>query len=560
MPAPPGLRRLARATVAVLALGLVATACADTGDSASGSGAARDTIVVVTGDQASNVVRDYGFTNGTDNQEVTNSIHAQLIRKPYIAEEGANVQVQDLYHFEPFLAQSYDVSPDGKVFTFHLRQGLKSQQGNELTSDDVVWSFKRKFSSKGGGMPGYYAPMLTDIDKQVVAVDKYTVTFTIDQPGYGFTLLGNLAENIGSIYDSTYLRQHATADDPYAIQWGVSSMMNGNSGFGPYMLQSVTPNQEIVMTANPNYVFGPLPITTMIRRVVPDAATRANMLVRGDADVALDLRPSDQADLASDEDVFTPTASSNLYHSITLNTKQAPFDNRTVRQALAYAVPYDQIVKDVYHGRAYAYQHLLDDKQPYYDESTLPKYTYDPAKAKALLAQAGITTPVSFTLTVSNASPSVQDSAVVLASAAKDAGFDVKINQVPAAQLFSDGLAGRLQANMGTGSAVTMSPPYELQLVTQPGGGSNLSFWSGPDYDAFARVMKQGLASTDAIGPEAGPLWSKAEGMLVDSAANIFVARVMSPHSMRADVHGYAQRTDRRIDYAAITAGGEQSS
>jgi peptide/nickel transport system substrate-binding protein len=559
MSAPPGLRRLARAAVAVLALGLLATACADTGDT-SAADATKDTIVVVTGDQASNVVRDYGYTAGTDNQEVTNSLHAQLIRKPYIDEQGANVKVQDLYHFEPFLAQSYDVSADGKVFTFHLRQGLKSQQGNELTADDVVWSFKRKFSSKGGGMPGYYAPMLTDIDKQVTAVDKYTATFTIDQPGYGFTLLGNLAENIGSIYDSTYLKQHATADDPYAINWGVQSMMNGNVGFGPYMIKSVTPNQEIVMEANPNYVFGPLPIKTMIRRVVPDAATRSNMLVRGDADVALDLRPSDQADLASNPDVFTPTATSNLYHSITLNTKQAPFDNKLVRQALAYAVPYDQIVKDVYHGRAYAYQHLLDDKQPYYDSADVPKYTTDPAKAKALLAQAGVTTPVSFTLTVSNASPSVQDTAVVMAAALKDAGFDMKINQVPAAQSFSDALAGRLQATMGTGSAVTMSPPYELNLVTQPGGGSNTSFWSGPDYDAFAQVMKQGLASTDAIGPESGPLWSKAEGMLVDSAANIFVARVMSPYSMRNDVHGYAQRTDRRIDYAAVTVGGGSNS
>ncbi|GAA4545926.1 ABC transporter substrate-binding protein [Pseudonocardia xishanensis] len=560
MSAPPRLgRRLARTVVSVVALSLLAAGCADSGGSGSG-GAAKDTVVVVTGDQASNVVRDYGFTNGTDNQEVTNSIHAQLIRKPYIAEQGANVQVQDLYHFEPFLAQSYDVSQDGKVFTFHLRQGLKSQQGNELTSADVVWSFERKFSSKGGGMPGYYAPMLTDVDKQVVAVDKYTVTFTIDQPGYGFTLLGNLAENIGSIYDSTYLTQHASADDPYAINWGVSSMLNGNSGFGPYMLQSITPNQEIVMVANPNYVFGPLPIKTMIRRVVPDAATRANMLVQGDADVALDLRPTDQADLASNPDIFTPTATSNLYQSITLNTRRAPFDNVLVRRALAYAVPYDRIIDDVYKGRAYAYQHLLDDKQPYYDGSKLPKYTYDPAKAKDLLAQAGITTPVAFTMTVSNASPSVQDSVVVLAAAAKDAGFDITINQVPAAQLFSDGLAGRLQASMSTGSAVTMSPPYELNLLTQVGGGSNTSFWSGPDYDAFAAVMKQGLASTDAIGPEAGPLWSQAETMLVNSGANIFLARVMSPYSMRADVHGYAQRTDRRIDYSAVSIGGEANS
>lgn len=558
-PRPGRLRRLTRVVVATLALGLVAAGCADSGG-ASADGATRDTVVVVSADQASNVVRDYAFTAGTDNQEVTNSLHAQLIRKPYVDEEGANVQVQDLYHFEPFLAESYDTSADGKVFTFHLRQGLLSQQGNELTSADVVWSFQRKFATKGGGMAGYYAPMLTDVDRQIQAVDKYTVTFTIDQPGYGFTLLGNLAENIGSIYDSTYLEQHATAEDPYAVAWGVSDMLNGNVGFGPYMLQSVTPDQEIVMVANPNYVFGPLPIQTIIRRVVPDAATRANMLSTGDADVALDLRPADQADMASNPDVFTPTATSNLYHSLTMNTTVAPFDKPEVRQALAYAIPYDRIVDDVYKGRAYPYEHLLDDKAPYYDASQLPAYSYDPEKAKALLAQAGLTAPVAFTLTVSNATPSIQDTAVVFAAAAKEAGFDVTISELPAAQVTTDGLAGKLQASMGTGSAVTMSPPYQLSLITNPGGGSNTAFWSGPTYDAFAAVLKQGLASTDAIGPESGPLWSKAEGMMLRDGGTLFIARVMSPYSMRSDVHGYAQRTDRRIDYSVVTAGGEQTS
>ncbi|MCF7548394.1 ABC transporter substrate-binding protein [Pseudonocardia sp. WMMC193] len=558
MPTPPGARRrtsaLVRAVVSVLTLGLLVSACADTGGAASDAGP-RDTVVVVTADQASNVVRDFGFTNGQDNQEVTNSLHAQLIRKPYIDEQGANVKVQDLYTFEPLLAESYDVSPDGKVFTFHLRHGLLSQQGNELTSEDVLWSFQRKFATKGGGMPGYYAPMLTDLGRQLQAVDRYTVTFTIDQPGYGFTLLGNLAENIGSIYDSTYLRRHATPEDPYAVQWGVSDMLNGNVGFGPYMLQSVTPNQEIVMVANPNYVFGPLPIQTIIRRVVPDAATRANMVANGDADIALDLRPADQADLASNPDVFTPKATSNLYQSLTMNTTKAPFDKQEVRQALAYAIPYDQIVDEVYRGRAYSYRHLLDDKAPYYDGSQLPDYTFDPAKAKELLAAAGVTAPVPFTLTVSNATPSVQDSAVLFAAAAKEAGFEVTINEVPAAQMSSDGLAGKLQASMATGSAVTMSPPYQLQLVTQPGGGANTSFWSGPTYDAFASVLKQGLAGEDAIGPVSGPLWSEAEAMMLRDGGTLFLARVMSPYSMRADVKGYAQRTDRRIDYSVLTAG-----
>lgn len=562
----PLIRRLAVvlvATITVSACGssgsgssdAVSPVAGESGESGAPS-AARDTIVVVTPDQASNLVRDFGYTAGSDNQEVTNSLHAQLIRKPYVEEEGANVLAQDLYSFEPFLAESYEVSDDGLVYTFTLKKGVLSQQGNELTTDDVIFSFKRKLDTPGGGMAGLYAPMLTDVDKQFAKIDDHTFTITIEQAGYGFTLLGNLAENVGSIYDSTYLLENATPDDPYAVAWGVEDMLRSNFGFGAYMIDSVTKEQEIVMVANPNFVDGDLAIKTIIRRTVPEAATRANMLAAGDADVAMELRPSDQADLESNPDVFTPVATSNLYQSITLNNKVAPFDNIKVRQALAYAVDYQAIVDDIFSGRAYLYTHMLDDKAENYDGSGLPPYAFDPEKSKALLAEAGYPEGVSFTLSVSSAMASMQDSSVLLAAAAKEAGFDIEISQLPAAQLFNDGLEGKLQASMGTGSAVTMSPPYQLSLITLPGSGTNQQFWEGPTYDAFAATMEEGQAEIDAIGPEAYAKWNEAEAMMAENAGVLFVSRIMSPYSMRSDVTGYAQRTDRRIDYSVMSAGG----
>lgn len=548
------LRPLLTAGVVLLLSATALTACGEGGDGSTSAGP-RDSIVVVTADQASNLVRDFGYTAGSDNQEVTNSLGAQLLRKPYVEEKGANVLVQDLYTFDPFLAESYDVSDDGLVYTFHLKHGVLSQQGNELTADDVVWSFHRKFDTPGGGMAGYYAPAITDVSKQIIAVDDYTVTFTIPKAGLGFTLLGNLAENIGTIYDSDYLEEHGTKADPYAVEWGVSDMLNANIGYGPYMIDSYTPDQEIVLKANPNYVDGEPAIKTIVRRVVPEAATRANMLASGDADIATDLRPSDQADLEDNPGVFTPVATSNLYQSISLNSTKAPFDDLLVRQAFNYAVPYKDIIDDVFHGRAYLYQHLLDDKAPYYDDSNLPDYAYDPEKAKELLAEAGVTEPVEFTLTVSNVVPAVQDSAVVIAAAAKKAGFDVKISEAPAAQVFTDGAEGKLQASMSQGTAVTMSPPYQLELVTNPGGSSNTVFWEGPSFDEFSAVMEEGYAAGDTIGPKAGPKWSEAEGLMLENAGHIFIGRVMSPYSMRSDIVGYTQRTDRRIDYSVMTAG-----
>jgi peptide/nickel transport system substrate-binding protein len=547
--------------VSALALTGLLTACGGGSSSAKNAstgstGAVRDSLIILTPDQATNVVRDYGYTAGTDNQDVTNNLHAQLIKNPYITEKGSNADIQDVYSFKPYLASGYDVSADGLTITFHLNKGVISHQGNELTSADVVWSFARKFATPGGGMAGYYKPMLTDPATQIVAVDPYTVTIKVAKASYVLTLLGNMANNIGSIYDSTYLKLQATPADPYAVAWGVADIMRGNVGFGAYELSSVTAGQEIVMTSNEKFVLGAPKIKKQIRRVVADAATRASILKSGDADIALALRPADQVTMLKNTALFIPTTTTNFYMLASLNTKLAPFDNELVRQAFAYAIPYDQINQDVFFGRAYAYTHMLDDKAPHYDASKLPAYKFDVTKAKALLKQAGMPDGFAFTLTVNNSIPSIQDTAIQIQSYAKQAGIIVTIAQEPAAQLNTDSLAGKLQASLSQGSSVTMSPPYELQLLTQPGGGSNSAHWQDDaDSTKFQQLVASGLDAGDANGAPAAALWSQAETLMMTAAPYVFINRVRSAVGMKSDIKGFVQRTDFRVDYSNLSIG-----
>lgn len=540
-----------RWTVPLLVGALALSACSDGGGSQASASTSGE-IVVVTPDQASNVVRDYGYTAGTDNQDVTNNMHAQLIRKPYVEEDGSDALVQDYYNFEPYLADSYEVSPDQLVYTFHLRQGVMSEHGNELDADDVLWSFERKFATPGGGMAGYFKPMLVDPATQLKKIDPYTVSFTVEKAGYGLTLLANLAENIGSIYDSNYLIENSTPEDPYAVAWGAADMMRGNFGYGAYMLESVTPGQEIVMRANPNFVLGEPEIKRMIRRVVADPATRANMVTRGDADVALALRSSDQATLESNDAVTVPTTTSNQYLLFSMNTTTAPFADARVRQAMAYAIPYDKIMSDVFFGRAYKYNHVLDDKAPNWDGSDLPKFDSDPERAKSLLAEAGLPDGLAFTLSVNNQLPAAQDTAIQIQSFAAEAGIDVTIAELPAAQLNADTLDGKVQASLSIGASVTMTPPYSLQLLTQPGGGSNVALWNDPE---FLGMVQQGLDAGDALSPEAGVFWNEAELRMTEQAPYIFIARVRPSVALKAGIDGFVQRTDFRIDYSNLTLG-----
>jgi len=151
---------------------------------------------------------------------------------------------------------------------------------------------------------------------------------------------------------------------------------------------------------------------------------------------------------------------------------------------------------------------------------------------------------------VNNGVPSVQDTAIQIQSAAAEAGITVTIAELPAAQVNQDALDGKLDAALSQGSSVTMTPPYSLQLLTQPGGGSNIALWDDPE---FSGLVAQGLDAGDALSPEAGEFWSAAELRMVTQAPYVMIARIRPAQALAADIEGFAQRTDFRIDYSHLT-------
>ena len=234
---------------------------------------------------------------GYENMEFNNNVHAGLIRNPYVTStRDARALTQNNYAFEGVLAESYTVSDDGREYTFHLRKGVLSQQGNPFSAEDVLWSYQRKFNSTSI-TPFVSAPAITDPAKQFKAVDDYTVRITVDRQSDGFTLLALLANVTAEIYDSAYLKKNATKSDPYGLS---VSNTKANFGFGAYMLDSYTPGQQLILTANPHYALGEPKIKKVIQRVVADAGTRAEILQQGAVDIAVQLRPEDVVSFASD--------------------------------------------------------------------------------------------------------------------------------------------------------------------------------------------------------------------------------------------------------------------
>lgn len=536
----------------VLVASVVALAACGSSDTSSssggGGGSAKDTLVIVAPD--SNWT--WAFDNGFGGIEPSiQTVGATLIRKPYVDTGEPGFLAQDVNNYEPYLATSYDVSPDGLTYTFHLSNAV-SAQGNELTADDVLWSWERRFATKTSISPSIQNPQITSMD-QFTKVDDKTVAISIAQPGYGATLLALLADLTSWIYDSTYLKAHATSDDSYAVKF---SAENPNYGFGPYEVTDYKPGTSATLEARDDFVLGAPKIKKVLLKVVPDAGTRANLLRSGDADVAEALSFADLEELDTEDGTKVMKVDNpNAYIMMPLLANKAPFDDTLVRQAFAYAIPYDDIIKNVYHGFAVRNgPSFLRTDHPGYDGEGFTDFTYAPDKAKELLAQAGASAPVSFELTVSAAEPDMQEAAVQIQTAAKAAGFNVQIKQVPASAFGEGRTAHSFQAFLLKDYAITLTPSYELNVYTAKEAdgapaGNNLGAWLNDDFDAAKAV---GDALPDAYTAEAGKAWNAAEQVFINEAPIPMIAQIQPNFAMRDDVEGATWRSDQYLDFSLL--------
>jgi peptide/nickel transport system substrate-binding protein len=140
----------------------------------------------------------------------------------------------------------------------------------------------------------------------------------------------------------------------------------------------------------------------------------------------------------------------------------------------------------------------------------------------------------------------MKEVAIQIQTFAKQAGFDITINQVPAAAMGTGRDTHAFQAFITLDSSFVLTPSYELAVYTSPTGGNNIADWVDPK---FQGALAAGNAAADPFSPEAGKLWNAAERMLVNEAPILFVAQLQPAVAMRSDVQGYAWRSDRVIDF-----------
>jgi len=326
-------------------------------------------------------------------------------------------------------AESYEVSADGTVYTFHLRKDAKFADGTPITANDYAYTLKRALEGPGyiTLLTGFMA--VTKID-QVAVVDDYTLTITASQPAalaeiiLSFQVLGAMSKATADA--------NATADDP----WAENFFRTNSNSSGPYIITSWNAGVEYVFEPNPNYWRGPdyFHNCKVIFRVVPDAATREQLLRAGDVDVALGVPYGDLKELQADPNItihHVPTT--RVYHA-GMNLNQKPFDDVRVRKALSMVVPYQAIIDNVIYGFG------ANPGSPIAEgmvTHTKEFFTYDKGtveEAKALLTAAGYPDGFTVDLVVPQEDQARVDSATWIQSGLAEIGVTVNVNALPIAQ------------------------------------------------------------------------------------------------------------------------------
>jgi len=257
--------------------------------------------------------------------------------------------VFDLDKITGELADIYDVSPDGLKLTFHLRKDAKFQDGPPVSAEDVKWSLDRAVTAPVLGKAQLLTGSMTSAD-QFKVIDPLTFEVTLPKPDK--LALPNLATVYPIIINSKVAKEHATADDPWAMAW----LKEHTAGSGAYQIETFKPGEQVIMTRNEAWNRGTPEKSATFKRIivqsVPEPATRANLVERGDADLVIDLQASDVQSLeAKGKLKVISTPQYNAVTFVSMNNQIPPFDNINVRRAVAFALPYDDMFKAALFGR-----------------------------------------------------------------------------------------------------------------------------------------------------------------------------------------------------------------
>lgn len=325
----------------------------------------------------------------------------------------------------PDLAKSWKVSADGKTYSFELKPGLKFASGNPVTADDVVFSLQRAvlLDKSPAFILTQFGLGKDTVKHRVKATGPLALTIETDK-AYAPTLVYNcLTANVAAVVDKKLvLSKELVKDGVSDLGWGW--LKTNFAGSGPLKIREWRANEIVTLERNDNYWGPKAKLARVIYRHVKESTTQRLLLEKGDADIARNLTPQDIDALAANKEIKTTATPKGTVYYLSLNQKNANLAKPEVREAFKWLVDYDAIGKTLIKHIGVVHQNFLPIGL--LGATTEKPYKLDVAKAKALLAKAGLPNGFKVTIDMRSIQP-VQGITEAVQQTLKQAGIELEI-------------------------------------------------------------------------------------------------------------------------------------
>ncbi len=393
------------------------------------------------------------------------------------------------------LAESFDVSPDATVYTFHLVKNATWHDGEPFTADDVMFTINwtvQNYDAFLGFLPAWNQIKgadtvlgTTNTPEGLKKIDDSTVELTLAAPNARFLYTITDAANIML---PEHILKDVTKADVEKIPF-TAGTPGTTIGTGPYKLAKFVPDQSVELEANPDYFKGAPKISKVIFKLFADPSLGVAQLESGDLDLAFRVSPGEFDRLSAIDSLNVISATNPGTVRIVFQTESAPWDDKRVRQAFYYAINRQAIVDEFYKGRA----RVLIAQPGFTEYPDLNRYEYNPDTAKQLLADAGYNGQT-FRLLYDQTFPDAQQIMPLIQGDLQAVGLDVELAPSDSTTYLAK-YNDRTQWDgfVAVGGSEALSPDRSLQYF--PTDGSSESGYTNP---RIFELWADGRATADA--------------------------------------------------------------
>ncbi len=434
------------------------------------------------------------------------------------------------------LAQSWKLSEDGKTYSFEIKPGLKFASGNPLSAEDVVFSLQRAvlLDKTPAFILTQFGLAKDTVKERVKQTGPLTLTLTTDKL-YAPTLVTNcLTANVAAVVDKKLLLSKEKDGD-----MGYAWLKTNFAGSGPMKIREWRANELAVLERNDNCAGPRAKLGRVIYRHVKESATQRLLLEKGDADIARNLTPQDLAALAANKDIkLTATPMGTVYY-IGLNQKNPMLAKPEVREAFKWLVDYDAIGATLIKNIGVVHQNFLP--LGLLGASSDKPYKLDVAKAKALLAKAGLPQGFKLTIDMRTVQP-VQGITEAVQQTLKLAGIELEILPGDGKQTLTKYRARSHDSYIGQWSADYWDPHTNADTFTRNPDNSDSAktkplAWRNA-WDIPELTKKTDAAALERDGAKRARMYQEIQAEFRKSSPFVMLYQQTEVAAFRANVEG----------------------